>query len=74
MAYELVPYSVQGMPVEVKSPRVYAGGTAPTAQLEWGKDGKSPYYAVNATLDFTDPLGAKHREQINVSVALCLGR
>lgn len=46
----------------------------PPAQLEWGKDGKSPYYAVNATLDFTDPLGAKHREQINVSVALCLGR
>lgn len=74
VAYELVPYSVQGMPVEVKSPRVYAGGTAPVAQLEWGKDGKSPYYAVNATLDFTDPLGAKHREQINVSVALCLGR
>lgn len=74
VAYELVPYSVQGMPVDVKSPRVYAGGTTPAAQLEWGKDGKSPYYAVNATLDFTDPLGAKHREQINVSVALCLGR
>ncbi len=73
VAYELVPYSVQGIPVTIERASVSKGGQ-PVERLEIGKDGKSASYAINATINFVDPLGNKHQELVSNSVILELER
>lgn len=70
--YDLVPYSVQGIPVQVEHARVTKGGPEPVSRLEIGKGVKSTGYAVNATLRFTDPLGNKCCELVETSIHFVL--
>lgn len=69
VAYQLVPYSVQNIPVTVDAPSVCFKGK-PVTNLEIGKDGKSASYTINATVIFTDPLGEKHQELVSTTVTL----
>ena len=70
VAYELVPYSVQGIPVTVDAVDVHLKDNA-VANLAIGKDGQSDSYTVNATVNFTDPLGDK-RQELSTTVILKL--
>lgn len=71
IAYQLVPYSVQGIPVTVDNAVLSLSGKS-VANLEIGKDGKSGSYIVNAKVNFTDPLGEKHQELVSTTVILKL--
>lgn len=74
VAYEVIPYSIQGIPIKVSRTCVSKDGSNPVDNLEIGKDGKSPCYIVDTTINFTDPLGNKHFEKINISLWLTLNR
>ena len=70
VSYELVPYSIQNIPVEVSHALVSQQGGVPVDSIEIGSDVQKRGYAVSATLRFTDPLGNKHEEFASVSIHL----
>lgn len=70
VSYELVPYSIQGIPVKIERAEVSKVGSGAVSCLEIGSDGKSTSYAISAALEYTDPLGNKHIELVSTSVHL----
>ncbi len=72
VAYDVVPYSVQGIPVKIGQTRVSTNGIDTVECLDIAKGGKSSCYVVNTAVNFTDPLGNKHFEQVDMSLWLTL--
>lgn len=70
--YEVVPYSIQSMPVKVEKAYISKDGRNKVDYIEIDKGAQSSSYIISATMNYVDPLGNKHVEKINAHVQLTL--